>query len=254
MTAAGGAAAARHFPLSSTEVSRYRRDGFLAVHRPLFPEPMFARLAAIFETLLDRYGPDDLDVPHFRNPRLFDFLLADEVLDLVEPILGPDIGLWSSHFISKPPRTGFATPWHEDKAYWQGRVSRMDQIVTVWLAIDKTDPENGAMGVLPGSHRHDERRYESVPCVGQVFDRQIEEQTLDLRCAIHLSLEPNEYSLHDARLVHGADANRSDRRRAGFTMRYFATTTRVIAEANPDHKVWLARGCDRAGTCFAPPP
>lgn len=240
--------------LSWEEIELYRRDGFLTVHRPLFPKPIFARLTAIFAELLDRYGPDDLDVPHFRDARLFEFLLADEVLDLVEPILGPDIGLWSSHFISKPPRTGFATPWHEDKAYWQGRVSRMDEIVTVWLAIDRTDPENGAMGVLPGSHRDEERRYETIPRVGQVFDRQIEAQTLDLGRAVHLTLEPNECSLHDARIVHGADANRSDRRRAGFTMRYFATSTRVIPETNAGHQVWLARGRDRAGTCFAPLP
>jgi len=49
---------------------------------------------------------DELDTPHFRDPRLLEFLLSDEALDIVQPIIGPNIGLWSSHFISKDPYTG----------------------------------------------------------------------------------------------------------------------------------------------------
>ena len=64
---------------------------------------------------------DELDTPHYRDARLLDFLLSDEVLDTVEPLVGPDIALWSSHFISKDPFTGRETPWHEDSAFWNGR-------------------------------------------------------------------------------------------------------------------------------------
>jgi hypothetical protein len=35
-------------------------------------------------------------------------------LDLVEPIIGLNIGLWSSHIICKEPVIGKQTPWHED--------------------------------------------------------------------------------------------------------------------------------------------
>ncbi|MCU0315700.1 MAG: phytanoyl-CoA dioxygenase family protein [Fimbriimonadaceae bacterium] len=65
---------------------------------------------------------------------MLEFLLHNSVHDLVESLVGPDIGLWSSHFISKPPRTGKKTPWHEDSAYWAGRISTMENVVTVWLA------------------------------------------------------------------------------------------------------------------------
>ena len=64
---------------------------------------------------------DEFDTPHFEDRRLLDFLLAPQVLDLVECIVGPDILLWSSHFISKDPLIGRATPWHEDSAYWMGK-------------------------------------------------------------------------------------------------------------------------------------
>ena len=95
---------------------------------------------------------DEFDTPHFQDRRLLDFLLAPQVLDLVECIVGPDILLWSSHFISKDPLTGRATPWHEDSAYWMGRLDRYDKIVTVWLALDDVDRDNGCMQVIPGSH------------------------------------------------------------------------------------------------------
>jgi len=47
-----------------------------------------------------------MDVPHFVDTKLFEWLFSDEVLDLVEPIIGPDIALFSSHFICKPKGMG----------------------------------------------------------------------------------------------------------------------------------------------------
>lgn len=236
--------------LDAAEAANFAKDGFLQWNRPVFAPDRFADLKALFEDLLSTHGEDGLDVIHFRETRLLDFLLADDVLDLVEPLVGPDIGLWSSHFISKPARTGKPTPWHEDSAYWEGRISTMDNIVTVWLALDATDAENGSMGVLPGTHRGGDFVYEEVPLTGQVFDRQIKPESLDLARARHFQLQPNQCSLHDARIVHGAGANTSDRRRAGYTMRYFPTTSRVYPQANPGHHIWLARGSDRAGNQY----
>ncbi|PAX06942.1 phytanoyl-CoA dioxygenase family protein [Sphingomonas lenta] len=237
--------------LSADEVARYERDGFLQIHRPILQPGKFEALKSLFEELLERYGSDDLDVPHFREPRLLDFLLDDEVLDLIEPLVGPDIGLWSSHFISKPPRTGKATPWHEDSAYWEDRVSTMAGIVTVWLAMDATDPENGSMGVIPGSHTAHASEYERIEPVGKVFDRQIKSGTIDEDKAVFFTLAPNQCSLHDARIIHGARPTTSSRRRAGYTMRYFPTTSRIVPETNAEHAVWLARGRDRAGNRYA---
>jgi ectoine hydroxylase-related dioxygenase (phytanoyl-CoA dioxygenase family) len=115
----------------------------------VFSPGAFVRLKAIFEEDLGRDGDHDLDHIHFRDLRLLEFLLSDDVLDLVEPVIGPNIGLWSSAFISKAARTGKATPWHEDSTYWQGRVSDMAGICTVWLAPDEAKPENGTMAVSP---------------------------------------------------------------------------------------------------------
>jgi len=74
---------------------------------------MFARLQAIFEEQLAQKGNnlyDELDTPHFRDPRLLKFLLNNEVLDQVKPVTGPDATLWSSHCIYQDPYSRRATP------------------------------------------------------------------------------------------------------------------------------------------------
>ena len=237
--------------LTETQVQDYDQNGYTLFHQPVFAPDKFARLKAIFEEDLARCGEDNLDTIHFRDARLLEFLLSDEVLDLVEPLVGPNIGLWSSHFISKAPFKGKATPWHEDSAYWKGRVSTMAGICTVWLALDEATPANGSMGVIPGTHANGFSEYEVVADVsGNIFPTQVKADAVDESKAVYFSLKPNECSLHEARIIHGAQANTSPNRRAGYTMRYFPTTSQVYADENPGHKLWLARGVDKAGNVY----
>lgn len=236
--------------LTPEQVAHYRREGYVLFQQPVFAPETFARLKAIFEEDLERWGDANLDTIHFRDPRLLEFLLSDDVLDLVEPVVGPDIGLWSSHFISKAPRTGKATPWHEDSAYWNGRISTMEGICTVWLALDEATPENGCMRVIPGSHANGFSEYEPVDRAGNIFATQIRPELIDESAAVYFTLAPGQCSLHEARMIHGARANTSDKRRAGYTLRYFPTTSRIIPERNIGHKLWLARGRDHAGNAY----
>ncbi|MBC8143522.1 MAG: phytanoyl-CoA dioxygenase family protein [Armatimonadetes bacterium] len=238
--------------LTPEETARYDRDGYLSYNKPVFAPEKFARLQAIFEEDLTRFSEAELDMIHKRDERLLEFLLSDEVLDLVEPLTGGNIGLWASHLISKSPFTGKATPWHEDSAYWNGRVSTMAGICTVWLALDKATPENGSMGVIPGSHVNGFSEYEAVDAAANIFSSEVKAGTFDESKAVYFSLQPNECSLHEGRIIHGANANTSPMRRAGYTMRYFPLTSRVFQDnpRNAGHKIWLARGTDQAGNTF----
>lgn len=237
--------------VSPSDVQFYKDNGYFLYKKPLFSPEKFQELTAIFEEQLAQKGAklsDELDTPHFRDRRLLDFLMADEVLDLVEPFIGPNIGLWSSHFISKDPYTGRATPWHEDSAYWNGKLSGFDRIITVWLAIDRSNRENGCMRVIPGTHNNGFSEYEDVSTSNNTFSTQI--AGVDEDKAVYFELEPNECSLHDSRIIHGAIANTSPYRRCGYTMRYFSTELQVIPEKTQGHLLWLARGVDRAGNRF----
>lgn len=238
--------------LTTAEVDAFHQNGYLLYHRQLFSSDRFARLSEIFaEHLFDKGDKlsDELDTPHFRDERLLDFLLADEVLDVVEQLIGPNIALWSSHFISKDPFVGRATPWHEDSAYWEGRLSAYDQIVTIWLSLDGSDRANGCMRVIPGTHDNGFSRYSPVDKSVNTFHAEIVD--VDESKAVDFELQPGECSLHDGRIIHGARPNFSARRRTGYTMRYFPTSVHVYSDKNPGWKIWLARGVDKGGNTYA---
>ncbi len=231
---------------SESELQFYKKQGYLLPYRNLFSESKQALLTEIFEEHLRNKGEklsDELDTPHFRDPRLIDFLLSPEVLDVVEDIIGPNIGLFSSHFISKEPGKGRRTPWHEDSAYWEGKFDELNKIVTIWLAIDDSTIENGCMGVVPGTQNNGFSEYEEVEDTeNSTFTTEIKKGTFNESDVVWFELKKGHYSLHDARIIHGANANTSDKRRCGYTMRYFSLDMKFNPESAPDHKLYHARG------------
>jgi ectoine hydroxylase-related dioxygenase (phytanoyl-CoA dioxygenase family) len=242
--------------LTDQDVEFFRTNGYLLPQQQLFAPERLERLEEIFNKHLADKGDklsDELDTPHFRDPELLDFLLSDEVLDVIEPLVGPDIALWSSHFISKDPFTGRATPWHEDSAYWEGRFDSYDRIVTLWLALENpSNRENGCMRVIPGSHLAGgfSENYVATDMSVQTFHAEIAE--VDEDKAVDFELQRGEFSLHDGRIVHGAKPNTSAIRRTGYTMRYFPSSVKMQPiEANEGWKIWLARGRDLAGNTYA---
>lgn len=239
--------------LTSQEVEFYRENGYFLYKKQLFSKEKLNQLESMYEA--KRENKSELthfphwDTPHFEDKRFLDYLLSDEVLDLVEPIIGPNIALWSGGFICKDPMDGIQTPWHEDSSYWNGRLSGYD-IVTVWLALDQTRVENGAMGVIPGSHVDGFSEYEEVDHKTNVFGSQI--KNLDPSKAVYFELERGECSLHHAGIIHGGPGNESPMRRCGFTMRYFPTDLKFYDDFkdNQGFKIWLARGKDLAGNKY----
>ncbi len=243
--------------LSDEQVKHYQAEGYVIYPEAIFPDAKFNALKAHFEQKLarlpDDVRPESMDVPHFTDPALFEWLLADEVLDLVEPILGPDIALWSSHFLCKPSGNGKRVPWHEDSFYWKGRLDPME-VVTVWLAIDPSLKINGCMNVIPRT-LHGYSDYENVAEPAKsVFTTEIKKTEMDASHAVAMELQPNHASLHDARLIHGSQPNTSSQRRCGYTMRYMSASTRMTKDKGKVfHQIYLARGKDRAGNDYADP-
>jgi len=242
--------------LNPAQVSEFRNQGYLIIKEPVFPQAKFDGLKGYFENMLAALPPNErpegMDVPHFVHPALFEWLFADEVLDLVEPLLGPDIALFSSHFICKPRGNGKRVPWHEDSSYWRGMLDPME-VVTVWLAIDPSRRENGCMQVIPRTHDNGFSDYDPVDPTKNVFATEIRKSQRDDSKAVAIELEAGQASLHDGRLMHGSEPNTSELRRCGYTMRYISARTRFNREKHNYHQIYLARGRDRAGNVYGDP-
>jgi hypothetical protein len=243
--------------LSAAQKKFFRREGYLCFTDPVFAADRFEALRCHFDDKLLRLPadvrPEAMDVPHFTDTKLFDWLFADEVLDLVEPLIGSDIALFSSHFICKPKGNGKRVPWHEDSYYWRGMMEPME-VVTVWLAIDPSTTANGCMNVVPRTQGNGYSEYESADLNTNVFWIQIKSGQFDPAQAVALELGPNQASLHDGRLIHGSAPNTSNIRRCGYTMRYMSTRVKFNHEKYGDaHQIYLARGRDHAGNRYADP-
>jgi len=244
--------------LTPAQVESYRRDGYLIYKQPVLPQEKFDSLKAHFEQLLAALPadarPEAMDVPHFLHPELLQWALDDAILDLVEPITGPDIALFSTHFICKPKGNGKRVPWHEDSAYWKSQMTPME-VVTVWLALDPSRRENGCMMVIPETHRIGQKGfsdYSDVDPAKNVFANEIVENHRDDSQRVYIELEPNQCSLHDARIQHGSEPNASSLRRCGWTLRFTSAAVK-FNDFKGAHQVYLARGQDRAGNTYADP-
>lgn len=252
--------ATTHPRLAPQQVTRYQQEGYLLFKEPVLAPEKFDALKNYFEKILSDLPsserPEAMDVPHFVHPELLKWALDDAVLDIVEPILGPDIALFSTHFICKPTGNGKRVPWHEDSAYWKDKINPME-VCTVWLAIDPSTRENGCMMVIPRTHREGQAGYsdyDAVDTTTSVFGTEIVQKQRDDSKRVYIELQPNECSLHDARIQHGSEPNTSNIRRCGWTLRFCSASVKFNEEAFAGaHHVYMARGEDRGGNSYADP-
>ena len=246
--------------LSPQQIQFFKDEGYLLYDQPVFPQQKFDALKNHFERKVVEFcdhtgqSPEHFDVPHFEDVELFKWLFDPAVLDIVESLIGPDIALWSSHFISKPPGVGKRVPWHEDSAYW-GQVLDPMEVVTVWLAIDPSTPANGCMRVIPRTHHHGYSQYEEVKDKsGNVFPTELKKDQFDESKAVDCILKPNDCSIHHAKEIHGSNANTSAMRRCGYTMRYVPATSKFRpADWFGAFQIYLARGEDKGGNKYGDP-
>jgi phytanoyl-CoA hydroxylase len=161
----------------------------------------------------------------------------DRLLDIAEQFVGPDIALYASHYVAKPPATGQPVLWHQDAGYWA--LDPME-VVTVWLALDDSTPDNGCMRVIPGSHRSPVHALKPNTDVDNVLSSEIA-VAVDERCAANVVVPAGGVSVHHPNIIHGSEPNRSDRWRRGLTVRYIPTTTRILHDG-PFPSAFLLRG------------
>ena len=188
-----------------------------------------------------------------RGNRIFlDFANDPDVLDLVECVIGPDIILWGPHMFCKPAGDGKEVPWHQDGHYWPIRPLAT---CTVWVAIDDSTRENGAMRYIPGSHKSGLYKHVTDSSDALALNQVMAPGLVDEAKAMDDELGAGQLSMHDVYLVHGSPANRSAKRRAGLALRYMPATSyfdRNIQGLDPvsnfsKRPIWLMRGVDRAG-------
>lgn len=257
--------------LTQEEIDTYQRDGLVIPSNYRLPSATLQRIHRLYAELLENnadspdFSADFILGPHLDangtygikgDPQWLEFAQTPEILDMVEQLIGPDLILWGVTIFGKPAHIGKATPWHQDGDYYP--IEPLETL-TVWISLDGSTPEQGCMKYIPGSHRdhriyshHFEHRDDYT--LGQVID----DDQVDLSLARDIVLEAGQISLHDVYLVHGSDANLSDKRRMGLVLRILPATSfynhnsgKIKEDAGSPHgysqrALFLLRGEDRS--------
>jgi ectoine hydroxylase-related dioxygenase (phytanoyl-CoA dioxygenase family) len=218
-------------PDYSTHLNQFKEDGY-TIFRDVLDEQLIQEAKGHVEWLQQKYS-------HLRGEQLGHTLVKDDpfwvrlvsddrFLDVAEAFIGPNIALFASHYIAKPPGDGQPVLMHQDGHYWPLRPM---EVVTLWLAVDDSDVENGCMRVLPGTHRSKELHgHEGHTETANVLSSRIDPGIADESRAVDIIMKAGSVSVHDPFLIHGSNANRSTRRRAGLTIRYIPTSTTILVE------------------------
>jgi len=234
-----------NYHLSEEQKAFYHQNGYLiglpAIYTPAEMQVINAGLPNLLALLRPDETAKDIREWHETSTYLYDIGMNPNILDLAESILGPNFYLWASSFFIKEPFSTATVGWHQDAYYWP---MKPHHSVTVWLAFDDVDEENGGMKIIPGSHRAGLLQHTRREKTDSIITLELESGTFREADAVQFKLKAGEVSLHDDRAAHGSPANPSSRRRAGLTIRYSGTEVKNDMAVNPNFKTYLCRGVD----------
>ena len=256
--------------LSQDEIKQYRERGWI-VPKWEIPQDVIARMRREYEELLARnsdVASDIIMAPHQTNGSMgikgseawLEFATHPELMAIARQLIGPDIILWGTTLFGKPPHNGKETPWHQDGGYYPIRPL---ETLTMWIPLDDVTAENGPMTFIPGSHK-DRALYSHSWKDGndKTINLVTDSEHFDEADGEPLIIRAGQVSFHDVYMIHGSNANRTDKRRAAFIVRLMPATSlydhALGAEIGKNHPkqgygtrpLFLVSGQDRAGNNF----
>lgn len=214
--------------LSDAQIQRYREYGYLIIdnvldsgrlaryHRridELLAEARFLKQSNEHFDLEVGHNPDTPRIGRIKTPHKFyaEFreLTRDPIIiGALKHLIGPNIRLYDSKLNIERPGEGAPVEWHQDWAFYPHTNEAM---LAVGVLFDDTDEENGAILVIPQSHR------------GPLYDHHINgvfsgainraKCDVDFSVAVPLAAKAGSITVHHTRLIHGSGPNLSSRTR-----------------------------------------
>lgn len=239
-------------PAEHHAVQDFERDGYV-VFRDVLDSELISEASGHVAWLQQRHPevrPEQLGHEFLRDDPFWLRLVSDDrLLDIAELFVGPDVALFASHYIAKPAHSGQPVLWHQDGAFWPLEPMK---VVTLWLAVDHSTPDNGCLRVIPGSHRQGFGAMRENTEVDSVLGKEVD-LDVDESQAVDIVLRPGDVEVHHPNIVHGSTANTSPHRRCGLTIRYIPTSTRITEQQPFPSAFWL-RGEPGAVNMYQPVP
>lgn len=158
---------------------------------------------------------------------LFKAWMEDEkIRPVLQQVLNDQVVITTSHhnsIMTKMPHQSTQTKWHQDRRYW--RYSD-DNLISIWLALDDENSENGVLEFIPGSHRisFEPEQFDQKEYFREDFDKNIP----FIKSKVSTSLSKGDVVLFHSLLLHRANKNDTDKPKISFVYTVKGASTKVI--------------------------
>lgn len=224
------------YRLSPEQIASYARDGYLtlsnvvseaeiATIEPIFERFMRGEVVGMGRDFCDMSGPygrafEDFNLINAVLPRVYEPALVGNVFEarassIAQQLLGDDATLDYDQLLAKrPQRPAAVFAWHQDLGYWPTGTPDT-RTVTCSLALDDATPDNGCLQVVPGSHLEPRLRAHRPSAWSTSPELRAEAHTLTAELLptdriVKLPVRRGSITVHNERIVHGSDGNRTD--------------------------------------------
>ncbi len=172
------------------------------------------------ETIMRLQAMADYD-NHFKE-----LYSSDRFVKLAELLLDDGVVTKNMQWFTKPARIGVETPPHQDGFYF---MLEPNEALTLWLALDTVNDENGCVCYVRGSHRRGMRPHRQTAVLG--FSQGVTDYgEADYAAEAPIHAVPGDLIAHHCMTIHRADANPSERPRRALGFVYFAQRARENKE------------------------
>ncbi len=157
------------------------------------------------------------------DPFFRDYAAHEKWKTLAETLVGETALCESPEWFNKPAGLEHPTPPHQDNYYFN---LKPPNVVTIWLALDDVDDDNGCLRYLPGSHQRGFRPHGRSNVLGfsqGITDFGSDDEAVERKIHLH----PGDAVAHHGMTIHRAEPNRSaSRNRRAFAMVYKGVSCR----------------------------
>ncbi len=201
---------------------RYLGDGYVVVRGLVDTETRNAWSEDLATRTLTPQGLGALDPDG--DPVAREIASHPPLRALASELLDGEVASFGVTYVVKAARTGLPALWHQDGHPWRSILKGCDA-VTLWVALDATTRHNGALVMIPQSHRGPLEALVPADEPPNVFGW-TSPDSLHPReeAGVVLVMDPGDVSAHDPAMVHGSGPNSSPAPRRALSIRYRRVT------------------------------
>ena len=181
----------------------------------------------MYEDSIDKGTLKQMQDLNLYDPFFDKILTNSKFTEIAAFLLGEEVIGKTLEYFNKPTKIGKATPPHQDAYYF---MINPPNAVTMWMALEEVDEENGCVRYIKGSHLKGIRPHGRTQTKG--FSQGITDYGKEDDVETAIPAHPGDLLIHHSLTIHRADGNKSDSRtRKAMGLIYFGESAREDHEA-----------------------